>query len=145
MPTPFRSSPRSAPCRLEWRPSRWQLAAHLVFALLMPWAATASALPAAAQWPLGLLAAAVAAGQGWWHTRRPPLAIVIPHGDAPARVDDQVVEALTLHDRGPLLQLGWRAQGRRRACLFWPDTLPGPRRRELRLAMQARPISRSRP
>jgi len=116
-----------------------------VFALLMPWAATASALPAAAQWPLGLLAAAVAAGQGWWHARRPPLAIVIPHGDAPARVDDQVIEALTLHDRGPLLQLGWRVQGRRRACLFWPDTLPGPRRRELRLAMQARPISRSPP
>lgn len=145
MPTPFRSSTRSAPCRLDWRPSRWQLAAHLVFALLMPWAATASALPAAAQWPLGLLAAAMAAAQGWRHARRPPLAILIPHDNAPARVDDQVVEALTLHDRGPLLQLAWRRQGRREACLFWPDTLTGARRRALRLAMQARPISRSRP
>ena len=145
MPTPYRSSTRSAPCRLEWHPSRWQLAAHLVFAALMPWAATASALPTSAQWPLGLLAAALAAGQGWRHARRPPRTLVIPGGDAPACIDGQPVEALTLHDRGPLLQLSWHLSGRRQACLFWPDTLPGPRRRELRLALLARPISRSRP
>lgn len=145
MPTPYRSSTRSAPCRLEWHPSRWQLAAHLVFAALMPWAATATALPAAAQWPAGLLAAALAAGQGWHHSHRPSRAFVIPSGEGPVRVDGQPVEGLTLHDRGPLLQLGWRMDGRRQACLFWPDTLPPPRRRELRLALQARPISRSRP
>jgi len=116
-----------------------------VFAALMPWAATATALPGAAQWPLGLLAAAMAAGQGWRHARRPPCTLVIPSGEGPACVDGQPVEGLTLHDRGPLLQLGWRQDGRRQACLFWPDTLPAPRRRELRLAIQARPISCSRP
>ena len=145
MPNSPTSSPGSAPCRLEWRPSRWQLAAHLLFALLMPWAATASALPAAAQWPLGLLAAAAIAWQGWRHAHRPARSIVIPAGDAPAQVDGQPVDALVLHDRGPLLQLGWRRHGRRQACLFWPDTLPPPRRRELRLAIGARPIPRSPP
>ncbi|MGY8563355.1 hypothetical protein L0938_08045 [Paracidovorax citrulli] len=145
MPSSAISSPGSAPCRLEWRPSRWQLAAHLLFAALMPWVAFASALPAPARWPLGLLAAATAAGQGWQYARRRPRAIVIPARDSPACVDGQPVDALILHDRGPLLQLCWRAGGRRQACLFWPDTLPAPQRRALRLAIRARPISRSRP
>ncbi len=145
MPNSASSSAASAPCRLEWRPSRWQVAAHALFAALMPWVATASALPSAAQWPLGLLAAGAVAGQGWRCSRQPRLDIVIPSGDTPARVDDQPVEALRLHDRGPLLQLSWRQHGRQRACLFWPDTLPPTQRRALRLAIQARPISRSRP
>jgi toxin CptA len=145
MPSSPSSSPGSAPCRLEWRPSRWQAAAHLLFALLMPWAAIASALPAAAQWPLGLLTGAGVAWQGWRYVRRAPQVVLIPHGDAPAQVDGQPVDALALHDRGPLLQLSWRQRGRRQACLFWPDTLPPQRRRELRLAIRARPIPRSPP
>jgi toxin CptA len=116
-----------------------------VFAVLMPWAACASALPAAAQWPLGLLAAAGAAGQGWRYVRQPSIALVVPAGETPVLVDDHPVEVPALHDRGPLLQLSWRQNGRRKACLFWPDTLPPAQRRALRLAMQARPISRSRP
>ncbi|MFI8717730.1 hypothetical protein ACIGHF_07545 [Stenotrophomonas sp. NPDC077464] len=145
MPSSPTSSPGSAPCRLEWRPSRWQLAAHLLFAALMPWVAHASALPPLAQWPLGLLAAAIVSGQAWRYARRRPHAIVIPASDRPACVDGQPVEALALHDRGPLLQLCWRCHGRRQACLFWPDTLTATRRRELRLAIRSRPISRSRP
>lgn len=145
MPSSPTSSPGSAPCRLEWRPSRWQVAAHVLFALLMPWVATASALPSAAQWPLGLAAGAGTAWQGWRHARRRPRAFVIPPGDRPAQVDGEPVEGISLHDRGPLLQLSWRQHGRRQACLFWPDTLPPPRRRELRLAIRARPIPRSPP
>ena len=118
MPISPPSSPGSAPCRLEWHPSRWQIAAHVLFALLMPWVATASALPGAAQWPLGLAAGAGTAWQGWRHARRRPRAFVIPAGDAPAQLDGQPVDALALHDRGPLLQLSWRQHGRRQACLF---------------------------
>jgi toxin CptA len=116
-----------------------------VIAALMPWAASATALPATARWPVGLLATVVAAGQGWRYARRPARAIVIPTGNESACVDGRPVDSLSLHDRGPLLQLGWRLDGRREACLFWPDTLPAPRRRELRRVLQARPISRSRP
>jgi toxin CptA len=145
MPSSPCSSPGSAPCRLEWRPSRWQIAAHLLFALLMPWVATAIALPAATHWPLGLLASLLAALQGGRYARRPPCAIVIPPGDAPAQVDGHPVDALTLHDRGALLQLSWRRHGRRQARLFWPDTLDPAARRELRLAARARPIPCSRP
>jgi toxin CptA len=145
MPNSAHSSPGSAPCRLEWRPSRWQAAAQVLFALLMPWAATATALPAAAQWPLGLLAGASAALQAWRYARRPPCDIVIPVGEGAAQVDGQPVDALALHDRGPLLQLSWRLHGRRQARLFWPDTLTLAARRELRLAVQARPIPCSRP
>lgn len=145
MPSSACSSPGSAPCRLEWRPSRWQAAAHLLFALLMPWVATATALPAAAHWPVGLLAGAGAALQGWRYSRQSPCSILIPAGAAPALVDGHPVDALSLHDRGALLQLRWRLHGRRQARLFWPDTLPASLRRELRLAVQARPIPRSRP
>lgn len=145
MPSSPISLPGSAPCRLEWRPSRWQVAAHILFALLMPWVATASALPTAAQWPLGLAAAAGTAVQGWRHARRRPLTFVIPAGDAPAQVDGLAVDALALHDRGPLLQLSWRCNGRYHARLFWPDTLPPTRRRELRLAIRGRSIPCSPP
>ena len=145
MPSSPPSSPGSAPCRREWRPSRWQTAAHLLFAVLLPWAVQASALPAAAHWPLGLLAAAGGALQGWRYRRRPMRSILIPPGDSPAQIDGEPVEGISLHDRGPLLQLSWRQHGRRQACLFWPDTLPPPRRRELRLAIRARPIPRSPP
>jgi toxin CptA len=145
MPTRSPSCRRSSPCRLEWRPSRWQAAAHVLFAVLMPWAVLATHLTGPARWPMALLAAGVAAGQGIRYVRRPRCHLLIPADDAPAEVDGQLVERLALHDRGPLLQLTWRSNGRRQARLFWPDTLSPTARRELRLAMQARCISRSRP
>ena len=41
-----------------------------------------------------------------------------------------------------LLVLRWRGDGRRGQLLFWPDTLPRARRRELRLAVRAHAVSR---
>jgi len=38
--------------------------------------------------------------------------------------------------------LRWRGDGRRGHLLFWPDTLPRARRRELRLAVRAHAVSR---
>lgn len=145
MPTPSRSWKRSAPCRLDWRPSRWQCAAHVLLALLMPLAVLGSGLPDPYRWPAALLATVWAAGQGWHYARRPACHIVICAGDAPVTVNGEPVDALSLQDRGWLLQLRWRADGRRHARLFWPDTLPPAARRELRLAARAHCISRSRP
>lgn len=145
MRTPFRSWKRSAPCRCDWRPSRWQIAAHLTFALLTPLAVLASGVPAPYRWPAALLAAALAAGQGWRYARQPERRIMILPADALVTVDAVPVDDLTLHDRGWLLQLQWRSQARRHARLFWPDTLPAEGRRELRLAVRAYCISRSRP
>jgi toxin CptA len=145
MPSPPRSSPGSAPCRLEWRPSRWQCGAQLLVAALAPWALCSSDLPAELHWPASLLALMLGGGQAWRYRRTPAQRIVILPGEASARVDGQTVEDLQLSDRGVLLQLAWRRQGRRHWRLFWPDTLPPALRRELRLAVRAHCISRSRP
>ncbi|MCC7635898.1 hypothetical protein [Stenotrophomonas rhizophila] len=145
MPSPPHSSPGSAPCRLEWRPSRWQCGAQLLITALAPWALHASALPGAWWWPASLLVVAGGGLQAWRYWRQPALAIVIAPGPAPARVAGQAVQDLQLSDRGVLLQLGWRQGGRHRWRLFWPDTLAPARRRELRLAVRAHCISRSRP
>ncbi len=51
-------------------------------------------------------------------------------------------DALELLERGPLLVLRWRKGKRRGQLLFWPDTLPRARRRELRLAVRAGAVSR---
>lgn len=145
MPSPPRSSPGSAPCRLEWRPSRWQCGAQLLITALAPWMLCSSDLPAGLHWPASLLALVVGGGQAWRYWRTPAQRIVILPGEALAQVDGKAVKDLQLSDRGVLLQLAWRQQGRRRWRLFWPDTLAPASRRELRLAVRARCISRSRP
>lgn len=145
MPSLPRSLPGSAPCRLEWRPSRWQCGAHWLITALLPWAVCNTDLADRWHWPVALLAVAMGATGAWRYGRMPAEAIVIPPGDAPAQVDGQPVDDLQLSDRGVLLQLAWRQQGHRRWRLFWPDTLTPAQRRELRLAVRARCISRSRP
>ena len=111
----------------------------------MPLAVLGSGLPDPCRLPAVLLATAWAAGQGWHYARQPACRIVICAFDAPVTVNGEPVDALSLQDRGGLLQLCWRADGRRHARLFWPDTLPPAARRELRLAVRAHCISRSRP
>lgn len=145
MPSPPRSSPGSAPCRLEWRPSRWQCGAQLLITALAPWALCSSDLAPALRWPAALLALAVGLAQAWRYWRLPAQRIVIAPGPDPATVDGEEVGALQLSDRGVLLQLAWRQHGRLQRRLFWPDTLASAQRRELRLAVRAHCISRSRP
>ncbi len=144
MPRPPRSSPGSAPCRLEWRPSRWQCRAQLLIGALLPWALVASDLREGWGLPLGLLAMAAAWAQAWWQARQPPCAILLPAGEGAVRVDGEPVSELCLRSRGGLVQLGWRCPaGHRQWRLFWPDTLTPAKARELRLAAQAHCISRS--
>ena len=136
MPTSPRSSTPSADCRIDWRPSRLQVVALAVLALLAGAAVIASALPAPERSVLaglavlhGLLLArrsAVAAPQtlardaaGW--TIRPR------QGGRARRLLDVVVDA-----RWPLLRLQARdVAGRRVTLVWWPDVLAEEDRRRL--------------
>jgi toxin CptA len=69
--------------------------------------------------------------------------VVIPWDAVrPVVVAGAAVEAFELEWRGPLALLRWKVPGQGRdARLWWPDLLPPPARRELRLAASARAIS----
>lgn len=74
--------------------------------------------------------------------RRPRCELLIPAPPQPACLDGRPLQKLQLLERGPLLILRWRTTSTRGSLLFLPDTLPGPRRRELRLAVGAHAVSR---
>lgn len=92
MPRPPPSSPGSAPCQLEWQPSRWQCRALIAMGALMPWALWATDLPT----PWGLASGFVATAgtwlEAWRYARRPGCMFVIPADEGPAQVDDAPVE-----------------------------------------------------
>lgn len=130
----MRSSNASAPCRFEWRPSRWPIAALSALAAFAPCVILLSEMPAIAGWPLAVAAFCA----GFWLARRealrPPCAIVID-GSGAATVDGEPVEDFDVDWRGPLAFLSWRdREGRTHRRSLWPDTLAPSLRRELRLA-----------
>jgi toxin CptA len=95
-----------------------------------------------------LVAVILLSGVGWQQARhlarQPPRILSIPWGNAPACVDGRPVAALRVEWRGPLAWVSWqRGPGRRERLMFWPDTLPPRRRRELRLAARQRPVTQS--
>ncbi|MBB4125988.1 toxin CptA [Xanthomonas translucens] len=141
------SSPPSAPCRLEWRPSRWLLAALALLSVLAPLSILGSDMPRACAWPAAALAALYAAWLLRREARQAPRALLIPtQGNVAASVDGQAVAALQVDWRGPLAFARWRdADGHVRRLAWWPDTLPPAARRELRLAAQARAASSAPP
>lgn len=146
MPHSSRWSNISAPCRIEWRPSRWLAGAILVLAALAAFSVVASGMPRAWAWPL----AALALAWGGWRVRRelrqPHREWVFPGNDAPVRLDGEPVEAVQVRWRGPLAFVRWRERGGRAGRLaWWPDTLPAARRRELRLAALPDEATRPRP
>ena len=122
---------------IDWRPSRWLSAAILLLGLLAGVSLVLSDLPGHVAWPGAMLAA----GYGAWASRREcrvPARSFLFRAGAPPLVDGVPVECFVLQWRGPLAFARWRdAQGRMRSCAWWPDTLPPPRRRELRLAAPA--------
>lgn len=128
------SSNASAPCRFEWRPSRWVAGALWALTVLAPCAVLWSEMPCAAAWPLAT-AALIA---GLWlirrEARRPACAIVLD-ASGNATVDGAPVEAFRIAWRGPLAFLSWHDRaGRAHRRSLWPDTLTPALRRELRLA-----------
>ena len=139
MPNSLRSSPASAPCRLEWRPSRWLLAALLVLSVLAPLSVLGSDLPRAGAWPLAI----GAAGYGLWLVRREAgrarrlLVLGAAHmpGGPRDTLDGRPVQACRISWRGPLAFVHLLdLDGRELRLAWWPDTLPAAQRRELRLA-----------
>jgi toxin CptA len=101
-----------------------------------------SALTPALAWPLAFLLPAYAA----WCARRdwrvPAATLVWRLGAAEARLlqdgRDTALAELTVRWRGPLATLGARDEaGKLRRLSWWPDTLPPPARRTLRLLAEA--------
>ncbi len=135
-------SSTSAPFRCEWRPSRWLAGALALLGLLAAGAVRGCELETGIAWPASL----VAMGWGLWlarrEWRRPHRQLLIPSSPAVATIDGLAMETLRLIERGPLLILRWRQAGTCGQLLFWPDTLPRAQRRELRLAVRTRAVSR---
>lgn len=134
----MRSSNASAPCRIDWRPSRWLTAALWSLTVLAPLSLWASDLPGALAWPLALCVAGGAAWSALRHQRTAPMAIVVP-AEADVTVAGQAVEGFDVAWRGTLAFLSWRdGDGRDHRLALWPDVLDPATRRELRLVMAAR-------
>lgn len=135
MPKSQRSSHASETCRVEWRPSRLLAAALPALGAMGAFAACASEMPRAAAVPL----AATCLLHGAWAALRSMQAssrTLVWNGHAGTATLDGVLLAMPrLHWRGPIAILCWRADSWRGGRLvWWPDTLPASRRRELKLA-----------
>ena len=147
MPTSCNWSNASAPCRLEWRPSRLLAGSLLLLGVLAAASILGSEMPARLAWPSTLVAVAYAMRLARDELRRPIRGLTIPAGDGAALLDDVPMTDLAVQWRGPLAFVQWRdALGLGQRLQFWPDTLPTSGRRELRLAMIARgaaPAARS--
>lgn len=136
MPKSRSWSNTSAPCRLEWRPSRWLAAILCLLGLFAAIAVIASEMPRLASLPLAVAALA----HGLWlarsELRRPVHCLIIAPNDGVSTVDGEPMTDLELQWRGPLAFLRWRdASGRWQRLSGWPDTLDARACRELRLAM----------
>ena len=128
-------SSASVPCRFEWRPSRWVLAALCLLGVLAAASLLASDLPGRAAWPL----AAITLGYGAWlayrESRSPSHEVVIRDAGAQVEIDGERVDDFRVEWRGVLAFARWRGdKGRVHRLAWWPDTLPSAARRELRLA-----------
>ena len=145
MHTPSRCSTGSAPSRLEWRPSRVRLLAEALVALAAPWLVAASGISARAQSPVILLCWLVSLCLIWSALRCPRRLLWLQELPRPLLLDGVELDEPTLQVRGPWLQLRWQGPGRGGSLLFWPDVLSRGQRRELRLAVRARQVSRKPP
>ncbi len=139
------SSGGSAPCRIDWRPSRWLLAALLALAVLAPLAVLASELARPAAWLLAAAALVHGLHLAWREWRRPAASVLFT-ADGRVLVGETEADDVRLHWRGPLAFMAWRdPTGRRMRLAWWPDTLPSQWRRELRLAADRSCTARRRP
>lgn len=129
------------PCRIDWHPSRWLLAALLSLAVAAPVAVLASEMPRPAAWPLAAAALLLGLRLARRERARPRRSLLFT-ADGRLLVDDAEVRAIELQWRGPLAFLSWRdAGGGRQRLAWWPDTLPSRWRRELRLAVARLPAA----
>ncbi|QSX76073.1 hypothetical protein HIV01_006140 [Lysobacter arenosi] len=134
MPTSQRSSRASAPCLLEWRPSRLLAAALGLLGVLAALALIGSEMPLSLSLPLALLAA----GEGARLARREyvrPKRLLAICGDGTSSLDGQKITGLSVEWRGPMAFMRFvDGAGRPSRLAWWPDILPARSRRELKLA-----------
>ncbi len=129
-----RLSSASAICHLEWRPSRLIIAWLVLLAVLSPISLLASALPRWLAWPMAVMAMLSALRQARRYRVTPHRMLVISV-EGPLLIDGQPFGHWRLRWRGALAFVSWEDEaGRRHGLSFWPDTLTGIGRRELRLA-----------
>ena len=129
-------SNNSAPCRIEWRPSRVLVAALMLLGVLGAVSLLASEIPASAAWLFALGSLASGARFARKEAGRPLLQLA--WSARGLEVEGRKVDDPCLDWRGPLVFLRWRdADGRPCRVSWWPDTLDGHARRELRLAASA--------
>jgi toxin CptA len=134
MPHSIRSSNASAPCRIEWSPSRWVVIALHSMGVLAAFSVLMSEMPPVLAWPLAVGAMAQGIRLGRSESRQPKRELVWPHGGSPM-IDGQPMAEAVLGWRGPLAFLRWRdPDGRTQRLSWWPDVLSAAARRELRLA-----------
>jgi toxin CptA len=145
MPNSPTSSHASAPCRLEWRPSRWLTLALFALGLLAALGVVASEMPLVFSIPLALAAAGEGARLARRESRRASRWLVVT-GDGCATLDGVAIGGIHLRWRGPLAFVRFQVgNGRRQRLVWWPDTLPPHERRELRLAIPVQPAAQPGP
>ena len=134
MPHWMHLSNACAPCRLDWRPSRWLVAAWLILGTAGSASVLASEMPRLAGVPLAILALAHGLRGARRESMRPIRVLAWPPNESP-RLDGVALDDVRLEWRGPLAFLRWRdADGRIQRLAWWPDTLPTEHRRALKLA-----------
>ena len=97
----------SAPCRIDWRPSRCLQVALLCMAVLAPLAVLSSEMPRAAAGMLALAAAIHGVRLVAREWRRPPRTLLFT-GDGRVLLDGVAIQDVRLHWRGPVAFLSWR-------------------------------------
>lgn len=135
----------SSPCRCEWRPSRWQAAATILLGAGAVVALMSCAMERGYAIPMAFGVVAYSAWRCRRELRQQSRQLLIPSPPSPVLIDGGQVTDVELLERGPLTLLRWRSGCRREACVFWPDTFSRAQRRELRLAVRARAVSRDAP
>jgi len=134
MPHSIYSSSASAPCRIDWHPSRWLAGTLVVIGLLAALSVLESEIPRIPAWAIAVLAILDGFRLSRAALGSPPRTLVWPIGGAPV-LDGVTLHEPHLHWRGPMAFLRWRNEtGRMHRLVWWPDTLPSAARRELRLA-----------
>jgi toxin CptA len=133
-----RWSAASPTCRLEWRPSRLRAAGLVAVGALAAWSASLTDLPARAAWALGSTCAGWSAWRAWRDLRAMPGLLVVRSDEGTATWVDPAGEIeladLSVRWRGGLATVcGRDPAGKLRRLAWWPDTLPAPARRALRL------------
>ena len=119
----------------RWRPSRGLVVGLVLLGLLAALSLGASDLDIVFAGPVAAAAATYGSLLAWREAKRPARTLVID-GDGQPMIDGVPVDGLRIAWRGALAFARWSSPtGAVERLVWWPDTLPADRRREVRMAM----------